>query len=405
MRPVFPFLSFIFIFSSGLSQYDTIIKYDLISSETEILIPNLEIDSLNTSYNTNSRIGSSTKLAFLKEEIPDAPYQNSLFSELDLASNLYNIIDYPISTSIKLAYYKGDTLKPSCSGILVAQNLVLTCAHCVFNSSAENPQREWKTGRLAFPAYDNGVINPTFNYSEAIDYFIFNSWYKKTGWDDIAIIRLKDPIGEETGWIGIGYNNDITFLKNELFHVLSYPADTAWYNSTKIYNGDTLYYKYGQIKEFMNFNFLTLGLPGVPGESGSSLFYTNNNELIYSLGVLAWGAHSRFYRINNKNIHGLKYIINKYGSAEINNIYKTNPDNQIILYPNPFNDYFKINSSSISKIKSIDIYNQNGLLIKKIGDIYNKTFIINTEDFMPGIYSIKIQFENFEYYYYKMIKI
>jgi len=66
-----------------------------------------------------------------------------------------------------------------------------------------------------------------------------------TSQKDVALIKLDKELGNETGWMGIAFSNDDSFFKNNVFHKFSYPAMVDAHDSTRVYNGDTLYYNYG----------------------------------------------------------------------------------------------------------------------------------------------------------------
>ena len=71
---------------------------------------------------------------------------------------------------------------------------------------------------------------------------------------------------------------EIHYYHGKTFHKLSYPAVVDPFDTSKVYNGDTLYYQSGQVNNYQH-NYMKLGSQnawGVPGQSGSSIFYTNN---------------------------------------------------------------------------------------------------------------------------------
>ena len=141
---------------------------------------------------------------------------------------------------------------------------------------------------LIAPAYDNGSYQPSLPNSVVEKYYVFKSYYNHSANDDIALLQLREPVGQQVGWIGIAFSSDPSYFSNKVFHKLSYPAVPNPNNPSQVYNGDTLYYNYGYIDVINSF----LGINshdayGVPGQSGSSLFYTDNNQY-FSFGVLSF---------------------------------------------------------------------------------------------------------------------
>lgn len=82
--------------------------------------------------------------------------------------------------------------KSSCTGTLIAPDLVLTAAHCVIDSKGLKRKRHFVAGwdRGAFAAH--GVVAQTFVHP---DYFDATGGARIE--HDIAVLRLKDPIAPE----------------------------------------------------------------------------------------------------------------------------------------------------------------------------------------------------------------
>ena len=230
------------------------------------------------------------------------------FTDFYPAHNIFDINKYPVRTAVKIFRIENDTLKQKCSGILVSENHVLTDYHCIGEyDSLHNFIFEDST--YIYPVYDNGIGNSLWKTSEAIEYITFkenlsSSFGSST---DIALIKLKDDIGAENGWIGIGFNENSDFFFNNVFHKFSYPGKVDPTDSTRIFNGDTLRYNYGKL-DIIEDQWLGYGIRAIPGQSGSSLIYTDNNEY-YSVGTLVWSLNSRHARINREIFYSLGAII------------------------------------------------------------------------------------------------
>jgi V8-like Glu-specific endopeptidase len=328
------------IASNIFSQSYQMIKYDIETSKIDTL-QLVQFDTSKTSDFTNWNYGINNNIEELSLKPPQNTFNNSGFTDFTPAKNYFDINKYPIRTAIKIFRIVNDTLKQRCSGILVAKEYVLTDCHCIGEyDSLRNFVFEDST--YIYPAFDNGKANTIWDTTKAIEYVTFKG--NLVGFlpqIDIALIKLKDNIGEQNGWIGIGFNRDDNFFKDNVFHKLSYPGTEDPSDSTRIFNGDTLYYNYGKL-QLITYSSLGYGITGIPGQSGSSLFYTNNNEY-YSVGTQVWSANSRHIRINNVIFYSFNSIIE-------NTISSFENDNKIVdsyylsnAYPNPFNPTTNIN--------------------------------------------------------------
>ncbi|PCH98409.1 MAG: hypothetical protein COB85_01570 [Bacteroidetes bacterium] len=315
-------------------QSDTILVYDVQSMTLDTILP-VSIDTSIVFDNTSSSIGSLGSQAFLSLTAPTTNlFSGSNFSDIVRAELFYTVTDYPLRTAIKLFGWINDTLYQGCSAIMIGENLVLTAAHCIrFNQN-------WVFDSIMVaPAYDNGSYQSVIPTSLVDKYYIFESWYD--GWsDDIAILQLRQPIGQQIGWIGLAFSSDTSYFSGKVFHKLSYPGVTSPWDSTKVYNGDTLYYNYGYIDN-ISANALGVNSPealGIPGQSGSSLFYTDNSEY-YSFGVFSLSANYRHPQITRNIFYQLKNIIDNYAVS----VRGTHPSIDFFkIYPNPSSGRFTL---------------------------------------------------------------
>ncbi|HAI18105.1 MAG TPA: hypothetical protein DCM10_08845 [Xanthomarina gelatinilytica] len=62
-------------------------------------------------------------------------------------------------------------------------------------------------------------------------------------------------------------------------------------------------------------------------------------------------------------------------------------DNRLAIYPNPTNDYFKVEKSSNVNIESIRIYNISGKLVKE----FTESERYNVSDLNSGFYFLRIK--------------
>ncbi|WP_420548240.1 trypsin-like serine peptidase [Curvivirga sp.] len=143
--------------------------------------------------------------------------QNAFASEftLDIPTTKHREIKdattYPYS-AIGTVNWAGFSNRSSCTGTLIAEDILITAAHCVINPITEkvvNPKI------VHFAAgYQKGEFLAHTTGVEIISNNKFKSKGKYVSRDQIrndwALIRLKDPIGKETGYLGWGVFNTKT---------------------------------------------------------------------------------------------------------------------------------------------------------------------------------------------------
>lgn len=368
-----------------LAQPDTIIVYDVPTQTIDTILP-VSFDTAITFDNTLSSIGSLGSQVPLSLTPPAVNlFSSSNFSDIEKAELSYNVTDYPIRTSIKLFGWNNDTLGQGCSAIMVGENLVLTAAHCIMLF-----QNWLYDSMLVVPAYDNGIYQLTLPTSIVDKYYIFKTFYDGTAWEDIALLQLRQPIGQQIGWIGMAYSSDTSYFSNKVFHKFSYPAVVSPFDSTKVYNGDTLYYNYGYI-DILSPNNLGVNSPeasGIPGQSGSSLFYTDNLEY-YSFGVFSWSTYYRHHTITNEIFYALKNVMDNYAVSISGN--QPNSNNTIV-YPNPFSDFTTLEFEYLkNKNYALAIYSAIGQLVRTVDDITTGRVKIERKNLASGLYFFQLR--------------
>ena len=376
------------------AQTDTIVVYDQTTDETSFISPityneNTEFDS------TPSVIGTYENSTTLPGFIPtENLYFNSEFTHLEPATNFFDLTTYPIRTAIRLFRIENDSLKGCCSGLMISENILLTAAHCVYSIEYEktaegtrNKIRTWNKIHIS-PAYNNGENQNLLPQSDVEKIFIPIDYYRTAFYkSDIALIKLKNNIGHQIGYAGIAFSKDDDFYEDNIFYKLSYPGTSNPDDSTEIYNGDKLYFNYGNITNDFNGSFLvTRHVTGIPGQSGSSLFFANE-EQYYSVGVMIYSNSCRHTKINNKLFYTLKNILDKQAAGNTE-VY----ENSTKVYPNPFSEFGIIEFNNPDKSSySFEIFNSSGIKIFEEKGVTTNSIRITGEKFQTGLYFFRIK--------------
>ena len=370
---------------------DTIIVYDVYNKTMDTILP-VVFDTTIVDDHTSTSTGNFGNKILLSLNPPSTNlFSGSHFSDIIPVENFFSVIDYPIRTTVSIMPYEADTLLgTTCSGLLVGPDMVLTASHCVYISWAGG----WQYDSLhLIPAYNNGQIQTNLSSSMASQYYIFKSIYNGNLNPDIALIKLKDPIGIEVGWQGLAFNSDTSYFTNRVFHKLSYPNGINYFDTTKVYNGDTLYYNYGYIDFLVPPGLGVYGANAIGGQGGSSLFYTDNDSAYFSYGVFSLSASYRHTIIDQEIFYQFKNIIENHGYlVPINQI--TDIENNIKIYPNPFNLSAIIQfDNPQASVYTFTMKDLTGRIVRRITDINSGALIINRENLSSGLYFFLLESE------------
>lgn len=380
------FLLAVLLTTTGLwAQENTVLSFDLTNGSvhrfTYEFDPNIENEK--TDFYTGSFDNDYCPL----NELPPTEnvYPGSQFSIKKQASLDYSIDQYPIRTSIKFFRQEDGVLKQKCSGSLVSRRHVLTACHCVAEINKNDLLYD---SLLVCPVFDNGEKNIHFDCSWVDKIYFFQNW--NVSYSDVAILELKNPIGEKTGWLGIGFENEDSFLLDGIFYKFSYPGAPFPEVDPRPYNGDTLYYSYGIADIVYENTIMIKGTSGIPGESGSSLIKVNNENDYTSYGTLSFSNYLSHCRLTAKNYFGLKAIIeNDLVPTGISQV----KVDEVMVYPNPVIDKIKISNKNGSRIKNINLFDSLGHpTIRQQGD--SPEIEIDIRRLPKGIYILDIETEN-----------
>jgi len=368
------------IVANLLGQSRTLIGYDLETGLSQN-ISNIFVPSLNNDKSSFNLGSINNSISLLSSSLDEANlFEQSQWTIKTPVKNSFDINDFPIRTSIKFFGIENDSLHHLCSGSLVSSKHVFTAAHCIAWSNLELTY----DSLLVCPIFDSGEFSSTFNCSYVKKVYAFEDW---DFWgEDFAILELEDAIGAETGWISIGYDNQ---LDNNLplLHKFSYPNINGPLNE---YNGDTLYYSHGYPDLFDELNIGFAGADGAGGESGSSIIEIEHEEMYTSYGVFTWIDDSKHSRLQPQYFYPILEVIeNNVTSSEIDEIQVV----PFIIYPNPAKDYLQIKPTYAPRIDVVvRVYDHNGRFIFKTTNNFIESIDISFLE--QGPYMMRLTGEN-----------
>lgn len=288
---------------------------------------------------------SPSPLSWHAKKIPVRDQDQSFeFSNLQPADQLPEFPDYPSSAIVKLylTFFNPVNQQNSfgtCSGILIHPEYILTGGHCVkslFDSS-------YVISSFVAPAYNLGSI--PFGTTTTTDWYAFSQWTMNGNLDyDIAIMRLADPIGNETGWMDLAYTPNDSFFTEDtnVFYSFGYPGYDA-YGNPAFEEGERMYYMSGHMDYFSSVNTVCHYNVGYQGQSGSGFFHQDSTGQRKVYGVLSHGSgivapaftcHCRMDSAMFNHFNSIVPVVSDLETVDL--------PHQILIYPNPSNGLFTL---------------------------------------------------------------
>ncbi len=286
---------------------EKIIKYDATTGETT----EIDLEELKSKINLLNAIGNENLSNSTKGY---DPYSSKYLDNNDgtitpnaledyFFTKVYDTSVYPYRDTCRLIIDGGMAYG---SGYLVGPNVMLTAAHCVYNSEKDNEPRQF----IVYPGYNNGSYKGYSSGWQAI--YRSSIWLETHNKEyDWALVELKEDLGNKVGWYGTVNYYSNSSLKDVPVKSLGYPADFDL--------GKCQYYTMGKINNVYTRDFTTtVGNKG--GMSGGPIIIndSNNEKNEYAVGIVQGNKanspldQTHGVRLNDYLINLIRDYINKY---------------------------------------------------------------------------------------------
>lgn len=186
---------------------------------------------------------------------------------------------YPFSA---IGYLESKDLKgqyESCSATLIGPSTVLTAAHCLYNHDAGG----WQDEIFFVPGLNGSTANDApyggYEYQDAyvVQGYIDNyqGFYGSVLPWDIGIVTLKQPVGQNLGWLGYAnYDNLGDFTANIVGYPGDKPVGTMWRATCNV------------LSENVGDGYFQYDCDTFPGSSGSAVYaYDEGQKARVVVGV------------------------------------------------------------------------------------------------------------------------
>lgn len=163
------------------------------------------------------------------------------------------------------------------TGWFAGPHTVITAGHNLFSRKTNRDAT-----RVTVVPGRNGNDAP-FGFVDADDFNVHPLW-RSNGEErhDLGVLWLSQPVGERLGWFGFASQSDAG-MRQLIVNTTGYPADkrigTQWFNAGRVDDLDA--------------DLLHYGLDTEPGQSGSPVFYFDDQNRRIVVAVHAYGGDTR----------------------------------------------------------------------------------------------------------------
>lgn len=282
-----------------IAQDNAILIYDVLTQEVET-IPAVGVPE-PVSHFMPGNSGTLPGVVVLPDVVAPAGFTGTALMRPPYAVDNYTLTDYPLRAAGGLREVGDVTTRHRCSAQLVAPRFAFTAAHCVRTFSDV-----WIPGLLEFmPVFDHGLPSglPT---SQVVRYYV-----PEQNNCDYALLELAEPIGQEVGWLGLGFSEAVDYFDGRIVHKFTYPSDTSFALPSLIYNGDTLYTLSTPMERSFVGSTAYVGVTGwnsIPGESGSGVWVVDGGDH-HVMGVASFSSNYRHTLLDGGTYFQFRTII------------------------------------------------------------------------------------------------
>jgi len=264
----------------------------------------------------------------------------------------------------------------ACSAAMIGPRHLFTAGHCIYDASRGGwaSQAYFSAGQDGLRINDPYWSNTDFKRSEyqyygearATYFRSYVGWTNSGDWNyDMAFVTLDRNIGNYTGWMGYGWNNDNNFFQNLLMNTAGYPGDLTP-------NELDMYHVADQITTVNTLNLQSNRIDIWPGQSGSPVWYFDGtNRYMYATVSSQWTdgsgnpIYNQFTRMNQQRYDNInQYKIDDGATTDY-------PD--LVDYDEWFNSNFAFHTSSIQRGGQINITTY----VRNVGTASAGSFYVN----------------------------
>lgn len=130
--------------------------------------------------------------------------------------------EYPWSAVGQLEGITADGSSYVCTGTLIAEDIVLTNAHCFYDHVTHQPSQ----AMVFYPNLINGTVRNENDIAHVAQVYAGTDFSDGGDVDDWALLRLDKPLGRKYGYLGLRAIPSSTLIRNKgKFSLVGYSGD------------------------------------------------------------------------------------------------------------------------------------------------------------------------------------